>query len=81
MVGIGEGRKDAMVAVAGGLVGALVFTLVYSVLIAPIVQVMDFGKITLADVTHQSPFVVAIVVGVLFLIVIKLLPTEVQQAK
>ena len=79
MVGIGEGRKDAMVAVAGGLVGALVFTVVYSVLIAPIVKVMDFGKITLADVTHQSPIVVALVVGALFLVVIKLLPTEVKK--
>ena len=68
-----------MVAVAGGLVGALVFTVVYSVLIAPIVKVMDFGKITLADVTHQSPIVVALVVGALFLVVIKLLPTEVKQ--
>jgi len=48
-------------------------------LIAPIVKVMDFGKITLADVTHQSPIVVALVVGALFLVVIKLLPTEVKQ--
>jgi len=45
------------------------------------VKVMDFGKITLADVTHQSPFVVALIVGALFLVVIKLLPTEVQKAQ
>jgi len=77
VVGIGEGRKDAIVAVLGGVVGALVFTLVYTTLIAPIVKVADFGKITLADVTHVSPFVVALVVSAVFLVVIKLLPTEV----
>jgi uncharacterized membrane protein YedE/YeeE len=77
VVGIGEGRKDAMVAVLGGVVGALVFTLVYTTLIAPIVKVADFGKITLADVTHISPFVLAVAVSAVFLVVIKLLPTEV----
>ena len=77
VVGIGEGRKDAMVAVLGGVVGALVFTLVYTTLIAPIVKVADYGKITLADVTHVSPFVLAVAVSAVFLIVIKLLPTEV----
>jgi len=77
VVGIGEGRKDAMVAVLGGVVGALVFTLVYTTLIAPIVKVADYGKITLADVTHVSPFVLAVAVSAVFLVVIKLLPTEV----
>ena len=77
VVGIGEGRKDAMVAVLGGVVGALVFTLVYTTLIDPIVKVANFGKITLADVTHVSPFVLAVVVSAVFLVVIKLLPTEV----
>jgi uncharacterized membrane protein YedE/YeeE len=77
VVGIGEGRKDAIVAMLGGVVGALVFTLVYTTLIAPIVKVADLGKITLADVTHVSPFVLAVVVSAVFLVVIKLLPTEV----
>lgn len=77
VVGIGEGRKDALVAMLGGVVGALVFTLVYATLIAPIVKVADLGKITLADVTHASPFVLAVVVSAVFLVVIKLLPTEV----
>ncbi|MBM3885088.1 MAG: YeeE/YedE family protein [Gemmatimonadetes bacterium] len=77
VVGIGEGRKDAIVAMLGGVVGALVFTLVYTTLIAPLVKVADLGKITLADVTHLSPFVLAVIVSAVFLVAIKLLPTEV----
>lgn len=80
VVGIGEGRKDAMVAVLGGVVGALVFTLVYASVIAPIVAVADYGKITLPSVLHLAPFPVALVVGALFLVVIRLLPTEVRKA-
>src|SRR5690606_5280372 len=37
VVGIGEGRRDAWFALAGGVVGALAFTLAYDALIAPIV--------------------------------------------
>ena len=80
VVGIGEGRKDAMVAVLGGVVGALVFTLVYAAVIAPIVSVADYGKITLADVLHIAPFPLALTVGAIFLVVIRLLPTEVGKA-
>ena len=39
VVGIGEGRRDAWFALGGGVVGALVFTLVYESMIAPIVTV------------------------------------------
>ncbi|MDH5233806.1 MAG: YeeE/YedE thiosulfate transporter family protein [Gemmatimonadota bacterium] len=81
VVGAGEGRKDAFFAILGGVVGALAFTLVYTTLIAPIVPLASYGKITLADVVHLPTMVVALVVGVIFLVVIRALPTEVKKAK
>lgn len=80
VVGIGEGRRDAIVAILGGVVGALVFTLVYTTLIDPIVKIANLGKITLADVLQVNPFALALVVGAIFLLVIKLLPTDVKKA-
>lgn len=80
VVGIGEGRKDAIVAVGGGVVGAVVFTLVYTTLIDPIVKMANYGKITLADVLHVNPFVMALVVATIFIAVIKFLPTDVKKA-
>lgn len=79
-VGIGEGRKDAIVAIIGGVVGALAFTLVYTTLIAPIVQVWNLGRITLFGVLHLPSVLVALVVGAIFLAVIKWLPTEVRKS-
>lgn len=80
VVGIGEGRRDAWFALGGGVVGALVFTLVYESVIAPIVKIMDFGKITVQDVLHVPAIVPALVIGTLFLVVVKVLPTQVKRA-
>ncbi|MBX3133334.1 MAG: YeeE/YedE family protein [Gemmatimonadaceae bacterium] len=80
VVGIGEGRRDAWFALLGGIVGALVFTLVYTVAIAPVIAVLDFGRITVQDVLHLPAIVAALGVGALFLIVVKLLPTQVKRA-
>jgi uncharacterized membrane protein YedE/YeeE len=79
VVGMGEGRKDAIVALLGGVVGALVFTLVYTTLIAPIVKLVDLGKITLPGVLQLPPFVVAMIVGAIFIAVIRILPTQVRR--
>ncbi len=81
VVGIGEGRRDAIVAILGGIVGALVFTLVYTTLIDPIVKLMNLGKVTLADVLDVNPFVMALVVGAIFFAVIRLLPDQVGRSK
>jgi uncharacterized membrane protein YedE/YeeE len=80
MVGIGEGRKDAWFAMTGGVVGALVFTLVYTSAIQPIVKLMDFGKITVQDLVHLPAIVPALVIGTMFLVVVKVLPTQVKRA-
>lgn len=79
VVGIGEGRKDAIVAILGGVVGALAFTLVYTTLIEPIVGIANLGKITLADVLHLPSIVVALIVGAIFVAVVKFLPTQLKK--
>ena len=76
VVGIGEGRKDAIVAILGGVVGALAFTLAYTTLVEPIVKIANLGKITLPGVLHLPNIVVALVVGSIFIAVVKFLPTE-----
>lgn len=80
VVGIGEGRRDAWFALAGGIVGALVFTLVYKSAIQPIVALMDFGKITVQGALHLPAIVPALVIGTLFLVVVKVLPTQIKKA-
>lgn len=80
VVGIGEGRRDAWFALFGGIVGTLVFTLVYESMIAPLVKIMDFGKITVQDLLHVPAIVPALVIGTLFLVVVKVLPTQVKRA-
>jgi uncharacterized protein len=76
VVGLGEGRKDALLAVLGGVFGALVFTLVYDVLLAPLVKLLDLGKLTLAGVLHLPALLVAVLLGSVFLAAVALLPTE-----
>ena len=81
VVGIGEGRRDAIVALLGGVVGALVFTLVYTAVIAPLIAVTDYGRITLADLIPAPAIVIALVMGIGFIALISWLPTEVKPSK
>lgn len=80
VVGIGEGRRDAIFALFGGVVGALAFTLVYARFIQPIVEMMDYGRITVQGVLGLPAIVPAVIIGVLFIVVIKWLPTEFKKA-
>lgn len=80
VVAIGEGRRDAWAALAGGIVGALVFTLVYTRAIQPIIALMDFGKITVQSTLGLPAIVPALVIGTLFLVVVKVLPTQIKKA-
>lgn len=76
VVGIGEGRRDGWVALLGGVVGALVFTLVYRLLEAPLIKPLAYGKITWADVLQVPPLLVAVIMAVVFLTVVRVLPTR-----
>lgn len=80
VVGIGEGRRDAWFALAGGIAGALVFTLVYTVAIQPIVTLLDFGKVTVQGALHLPAILPAVVIGVILLAAVALLPTQVKDA-
>lgn len=75
VVGAGEGRKDALWAVGGGVVGALLFTLLYNVLVDPFIKPLDLGKVRLQDYVHVPSVVLAIVVAGIMLTIVKILPT------
>ena len=76
VVGIAEGRKDGWAAILGGVVGASVFTLVYSLIEAPLIKPMAYGKITWADVLHLPTVAVAVVMAAILLTAVRLLPTR-----
>jgi uncharacterized membrane protein YedE/YeeE len=75
VVGMAEGRRDALVALLGGIAGALIFTLVYTLIEAPLIKPLTFGKITLADVLHVPAMVVAVGLAAVFLTAVSLMPT------
>jgi uncharacterized membrane protein YedE/YeeE len=79
VVGAGEGRRDALFALLGGVVGAFVFTLLFSSIIAPINKLMDYGKITLDQLLGLPAVGVAIGLGAIFLGIVYMLPTEVKK--
>jgi uncharacterized protein len=79
IVGIGEGRRDAIAALGGGVVGALAFTLVYTSVIQPIVRMADMGKVTLQGALGLPAIFVAITVGAIFIAAVRWLPTEVKR--
>jgi hypothetical protein len=76
VVGMAEGRRDALVALLGGVAGALVFTLVYTVIEGWLIKPLNLGKITLADLFHLPAMVVAVGLAAVFLTAVTLLPTN-----
>ena len=75
VVGIGERRKDAFMALLGGIAGAVVFTLVYSRIENVLIKPMSYGKITLADLVHAPAVLVSIGLAAVLLTAVTLLPT------
>ena len=60
-----EGRRDALVAVAGGLAGAALFAAVYAGIAPWLVEPLTYGKPTLDSWLGVPPLVVAIPLGTL----------------
>lgn len=56
VAGCGEGRRDAMVGVLGMFAGAALYVALYEQLQPAIKSLGDWGKITLPEVTHTSPW-------------------------
>ena len=76
VVGIGEGRRDALFALLGGVTGALVFTLVYTLIQGALIKPLDYGKITLATVFGLPSLAVAVILAAILLAVVTLVPTQ-----
>ncbi len=74
VVGAGEGRKDAWMAIVGGIVGALFFTLLYNVVEPVLMRPTNFGKVTLADALHISPLIMAVVMAAVILALLRMMP-------
>ena len=67
VVGLGEGRKDARWALVGGIFGALAFTLLYRLVVAPLRPLLDMGKVTVANLLHlPTPLVAGVMAAILF---------------
>ncbi|MHB1096488.1 MAG: YeeE/YedE thiosulfate transporter family protein [Gemmatimonadaceae bacterium] len=79
VVGAGEGRKDALFALLGGVVGAFVFTIMFSSVIAPMNKLMDYGKLTLDQMLGLPAVGTAIGLGVIFLGIVYMLPTVIKK--
>jgi hypothetical protein len=75
VVGIGERRRDAWFALFGGVIGALLFTVVYRLIEAPLIKPMNYGKITLADLLHWPPLVVAVAFAAILVAFVAWIPT------
>jgi uncharacterized protein len=76
VVGVSEGRRDALFAFLGGITGALLFTLVYTAIEGALIKPLNYGKITLADVLHAPALVVAVGLSAVFLTAVTLMPTR-----
>lgn len=66
----GQGSRDAIVGIAGALVGAAVFAEAYPTLSAALEPLGNLGKITFPEALHVSPWwlilTLAVVAGMLF---------------
>ena len=76
VVGASEGRRDALFAIIGGVVGAPLFTLLYNLLLEPLIKPMDLGKVRVQDYVHAPALAVALIVGGAMLMAVKLMPTN-----
>ncbi len=54
VVGVSEGKKDALATLLGGLVGAFLFSLVFPFIEASLFETANFGQITLESVLGVS---------------------------
>jgi uncharacterized protein len=65
LAAVGQGSRDAIVGIAGALVGAAVYAESYPLLARTLQPIGNLGKITFADAAHASPwwFIAALAAG------------------
>lgn len=81
VVGAGEGRRDALAALGGGIAGALLFTLLYRWLEPTLIRPMNLGKLTLADLFGAPAVAVAVALAAVIVAFVVLAPTLPGKAK
>jgi uncharacterized membrane protein YedE/YeeE len=67
VVGASEGKWDAIFTVIGGLVGAAIFAVAYPVVEAALLEPLDFGKVTLQDITGLNSVYLALPLSAMLL--------------
>lgn len=80
VVGAAEGRRDALFALLGGVVGALAYTLVYPAVKSTLLSRGDFGKVTLASSLGIPGLIGAIALAAVLVAIISYIPTVVRPA-
>lgn len=78
VVGAAEGRRDALFALVGGIVGAFAYTLVYPLITTAILSRGDFGKVTLATALGIPGLVGALALAVVLVGVVSFVPTLIR---
>ena len=68
---MGEGKKDAVFTVLGGMVGLFTYTLIQQYTGFSIAA-FDLGKLSLEDIIHLNPFSVAVIYSLSIIIIIYL---------
>jgi len=76
LVGSVEGRKDARYTVLGGLTGALLFAFAYPFLKPVLIDPLNYGSMTLAELSGTSKGVAGIGFGVLLSVLALALPVR-----
>lgn len=76
IVGAGEGRRDALVALAGGITGAGAFTLLYPAARDTVIAMWNVGPVTLPSVLQLPPLAVALFVGAALTGIVLALPSK-----
>lgn len=61
LASLGAGRKDAWPAIAGGLLGALAYSLVYGKIEPILIQPLNFGRHSVADLLGVNPIAAGLV--------------------
>ncbi|HEY6089511.1 MAG TPA: YeeE/YedE thiosulfate transporter family protein, partial [Gemmatimonadaceae bacterium] len=79
VVGAAEGRKDALFAIAGGITGALAFTLAYAALEPIFVTPWNFGKVTLASALDIPGPIAAAGMAIVLIALVRYLPTVIDR--
>lgn len=75
VVGAGEGRRDALFALGGGVAGALLFTILYRAIEPVLIAPNNYGRITLADLFHAPAVGVAFGLALVILAFVLFVPT------